>query len=107
MARSRNRYFSEIFGPRPIFGPPVSIPMRRLWSTLIRIRMSPRAGGTNTLGRYLYTNTAGKNVWEFGPLTRILTGSNPGETFHGYDILLGFDAVLSRTNIGLTRNRRS
>ena len=52
-----------------------------------------RAGGTNALGRYLYTNTAGKNVWEFGPLTRILTGSNPGETFHGYDILLGFDAA--------------
>src|SRR5690349_15433383 len=52
-----------------------------------------RAGGTNTLGRYLYTNAAGKFVWEFGPLTRILTGSNPGETFYGYDILLGFDAV--------------
>ena len=52
-----------------------------------------RAGGTNTYGRYLYTNVAGKNVWEVGPLTRILTGSNPGETFFGYDILLGFDAT--------------
>jgi hypothetical protein len=53
---------------------------------------SARAGGTNSLGRYLYTNDDGKEVWEFGPLTRILTGSNPGETFFGYDILLGFDA---------------
>jgi hypothetical protein len=52
---------------------------------------SARAGGTNSLGRFLYTR-AGKNVWEFGPLTRILTGKNSGETTYGYDILLGFDA---------------
>lgn len=59
---------------------------------------SARAGGTNTLGRYLYTNAAGQNVWEFGPLTRILTGSNPGETFYGFDILLGFDAAFVQNN---------
>ena len=52
-----------------------------------------RAGGTNTLGRKLYTNAAGEDVWEFGPLTRIRTGTNLGETFYGYDILIGFDAV--------------
>jgi hypothetical protein len=40
----------------------------------------------------LYTNTAGKKVWEPGPLTRVLTGANPGQTAWGYDILLGFDA---------------
>jgi hypothetical protein len=40
----------------------------------------------------LYRNSAGKFVWEPGPLTRVLTGSNPGQTFWGYDILLGFDA---------------
>src|SRR4051812_44936914 len=51
-----------------------------------------RAGGTNSSGRLLYTNTTGKKVWEPGPLTRILTGSNPGQTTYGYDILLGFDA---------------
>src|SRR3954463_14877431 len=49
-----------------------------------------RAGGTNSSGRLLYTHN-GKNVWEPGPLTRILTGSNQGETVYGYDILLGFD----------------
>src|SRR5690242_13600634 len=49
-----------------------------------------RAGGTNSSGRFLYTHN-GKFVWEPGPLTRILTGSNPGQTFYGYDILLGFD----------------
>src|SRR5437762_8558577 len=37
-----------------------------------------RAGGTNSTGRFLYKNSAGKNVWEPGPLTRVLTGSNPG-----------------------------
>jgi hypothetical protein len=52
-----------------------------------------RAGGTNTLGRYIYTNGEGKQVWEFGPLTRILTGQNEGEIVYGYDILLGFDAA--------------
>src|SRR5436853_7888532 len=29
-----------------------------------------RAGGTNSSGRLLYTNVAGKKVWEPGPLTR-------------------------------------
>ena len=52
---------------------------------------SARAGGTNSSGRFLYTNSAGKHVWEPGPLTRVLTGSNPGIVW-GYDILLGFDA---------------
>jgi hypothetical protein len=57
-----------------------------------------RAGGTNSSGRLLYTNDAGKNVWEPGPLTRILTGSNPGQTSYGYDILLGFDASFIENN---------
>lgn len=52
-----------------------------------------RAGGTNTLGRLLYVNDDGKEVWEYGPLTRILTGDNPGEDFYGYDVVLGFDAA--------------
>jgi hypothetical protein len=59
---------------------------------------SARAGGTNSSGRFLYTNSAGKNVWEPGPLTRVLTGSNPGQTFYGYDILLGFDASFVENN---------
>src|SRR5205823_1944251 len=57
-----------------------------------------RAGGTNSSGRLLYTTSAGKNVWEPGPLTRILTGSNPGQTGSGYDILLGFDASFVENN---------
>src|SRR5689334_10397440 len=57
-----------------------------------------RAGGTNSSGRLLYTNSAGKNVWEPGALTRVLTGSNPGQTFYGYDILLGFDANFVESN---------
>jgi hypothetical protein len=52
-----------------------------------------RAGGTSSLGRALYMNPEDKIVWETGPLTRILTGKNPGETVYGYDILLGFDAA--------------
>lgn len=56
------------------------------------VSYSARAGGTNTLGRYLYTNADGKDVWEFGPLTRMLTGNNPGYDEYGFDILLGFDA---------------
>jgi hypothetical protein len=56
-----------------------------------------RAGGTNSSGRFLYSHN-GKFVWEPGPLTRILTGSNPGETFYGYDILLGFDANFVSNN---------
>src|SRR6478735_9814373 len=59
---------------------------------------SARAGGTNSSGRLLYTNAAGKKVWEPGPLTRVLTGSNPGQTFYGYDILLGFDASFVANN---------
>jgi hypothetical protein len=59
---------------------------------------SARAGGTNSTGRFLYTNAAGKNVWEPGPLTRVLTGSNPGQSFYGYDILLGFDASFVENN---------
>ena len=52
-----------------------------------------RAGGTHSLGRRLHTNSEGNDVWEAGPLTRILTGNNPGATHSGYDILLGFDAA--------------
>jgi hypothetical protein len=62
---------------------------------------SARAGGTNSSGRFLYTNAAGKKVWEPGPLTRVLTGSNPGQTFYGYDILLGFDASFVENNYWL------
>ncbi len=51
-----------------------------------------RAGGGFSFGRFLRTTPAGKQVWETGPLTRILTGDNPGENFFGYDIVLGFDA---------------
>ena len=51
-----------------------------------------RAGGTFSLGRQLYVNAAGNNVWEAGPLTRILTGSNSGANASGFDIRLGFDA---------------
>jgi hypothetical protein len=56
-----------------------------------------RAGGTNSSGRLLYTHN-GKNVWEPGPLSRVLTGSNAGATFYGYDILLGFDANFVENN---------
>jgi hypothetical protein len=62
------------------------------------VSFSARAGGTNTTGRLLYTNAAGKKVWEFGPLTRILTGSNPGATTYGYDIKLGFDVQYTENN---------
>jgi hypothetical protein len=50
-----------------------------------------RAGGTFSLGRHLSVNAAGKNVLETGPLTRILTGNNPGANSSGFDIRLGFD----------------
>jgi len=63
----------------------------------IIVRVDPtsfiaRAGGTASLGRSLYKNSQGQEVWEAGPLTRIRTGRNPGEMIYGYDILLGFDA---------------
>ncbi|HEY3392709.1 MAG TPA: hypothetical protein VGK58_08375 [Lacipirellulaceae bacterium] len=69
----------------------------------IIIRVDPmsfaaRAGGTFTLGRSLYMNPQGQKVWEAGPLTRILTGNNPGEEDFGYDILLGFDAPYVENN---------
>ena len=69
----------------------------------IVVRVNPtsfvaRAGGTASLGRSLYTNSRGQEVWEVGPLTRIRTGSNPGEMFYGYDILLGFDASYVERN---------
>jgi hypothetical protein len=57
-----------------------------------------RAGGTASLGRSLYKNSQGQDVWEVGPLTRIRTGSNPGEMFYGFDILLGFDAAYVENN---------
>jgi hypothetical protein len=57
-----------------------------------------RAGGTSSSGRLLYTNAAGKDVWEPGPLTRVLTGANPGQTFYGFDILIGFDAEFVENN---------
>jgi hypothetical protein len=60
-----------------------------------------RAGGTFSLGRHLYVNAAGKNVWEAGPLTRILTGNNPGANFGGFDVRLGFDAQYLENNYWL------
>jgi hypothetical protein len=57
-----------------------------------------RAGGTSSNGRQLYTNAAGKKVWEPGPLTRVLTGSNPGQTSTGFDIKLGFDTSFVQNN---------
>jgi hypothetical protein len=72
----------------------------------IIVRVDPmsfaaRAGGTPTLGRSLYTNAQGQDVWEAGPLTRILTSSNPGEMFYGYDLVLGFDAAFVENNYWL------
>jgi hypothetical protein len=69
----------------------------------IIVRVDPtsyvaRAGGTASLGRSLFKNAQGQEVWEVGPLTRILTGDNPGELFYGYDILLGFDAAYVENN---------
>jgi hypothetical protein len=69
----------------------------------IIVRVDPmsfvaRAGGTASLGRSLYKNAQDQEVWEVGPLTRILTGDNPGEEFFGYDILLGFDAAYVENN---------
>ena len=57
-----------------------------------------RAGGAFSFGRFLHNNAAGKQVWETGPLTRILTGDNPGEDFYHYDIVLGFDASFVENN---------
>jgi hypothetical protein len=57
-----------------------------------------RAGGSFSYGRFLSTNAQGKEVWEVGPLTRMLTGSNPGEGTYGYDIVLGFDADFVEQN---------
>jgi len=62
------------------------------------VSFAARAGGTNSLGRVLYENAAGQDVWEAGPLTRILTGDNPGESFFGFDIQLGFDASFVDNN---------
>ncbi len=60
-----------------------------------------RAGGTFSLGRHLYVNAAGKNVWEAGPLTRILTGANPSAHSVGFDMRLGFDAQYLENNYWL------
>jgi hypothetical protein len=57
-----------------------------------------RAGGTFSLGRQLYVNAAGKSVREAGPLSRILTGKNPGADSAGFDIRLGFDAGFVENN---------
>jgi hypothetical protein len=69
----------------------------------IIVRVDPtsfiaRAGGTASLGRSLYENSQGQEVWEAGPLTRIRTGRNPGEMIYGYDILLGFDVSFVENN---------
>jgi hypothetical protein len=65
-------------------------------SIVVRVESRPdltRAGGTHSLGRLLFTNAAGKQVWEPGPLTRILTGDNPGEESTGYDLVLSYNAA--------------
>ena len=50
-----------------------------------------RAGGTHTVGRKVGETPEGQDIWEPGPLTRILTGSNLGETYYGFDIKLYFN----------------
>jgi len=50
-----------------------------------------RAGGTFTFGRFLGTAPGGEAIWEPGPLTRILTGNNPGESSFGFDVKLSFN----------------
>jgi hypothetical protein len=60
-----------------------------------------RAGGTFSLGRHLYVNAAGKSVREAGPLTRVLTGNNPGANIDGFDMRLGFDAQYLENNYWL------
>ena len=60
-----------------------------------------RAGGTFSLGRHLYVDAAGKNVWEAGPLTRILTGANPSAHSVGFDMRIGFDAQYLENNYWL------
>jgi len=54
-----------------------------------------RAGGTFSLGRLLGTDDEGRQVFEPGPLTRILTGSNPGGPV---DMFLSFNASFVEEN---------
>ncbi len=60
--------------------------------TVDTVSYSARAGGQFSFGRFLRNDSDGHQVWEQGPLTRILTGDNPGENSFGFDIRLGFDA---------------
>ena len=66
--------------------------------TVDTVSFAARAGGTFSFGQFLGTDGEGNNIWEQGPLTRILTGDNPGATAFGYDILLGFDAAFVESN---------
>ncbi len=50
-----------------------------------------RAGGSYSNGRFLGVTNEGDSIWEPGPLSKVLTGINPGEAAFGYDIVLGFD----------------
>ena len=93
-----NSLFQQDVGEAANLWAPDLLRTPRSRSRSTRIRLPPAAGGTNSSGRLLYTNSAGKKVWEPGPLTRILTGSNPGAMFYGYDILLGFDASFVENN---------
>ncbi len=57
-----------------------------------------RAGGTFSFGRFLGTAPDGNAIWEPGPLTRILTGSNAGETSFGFDVQLSFNPSFVENN---------
>jgi hypothetical protein len=65
------------------------------------VSYAARAGGQFTFGRLLGTDGDGHQIWEHGPLTRILTGDNPGENFFGFDIRLGFDIPYLEANYWL------
>ena len=54
---------------------------------VIADRTRPRFGGGTTLGRQVGVSAGGLSIWEFGPLTKILTGANPGAAFgDGFDM---------------------
>lgn len=51
-----------------------------------------RAGGSGTYGHFLGQTADGHKLWEHGTLSRIRTGSNPGNNVsHSYDVWIGLD----------------
>jgi len=69
--------------------------------TVDTVSFAARAGGTFSFGQFLGTDGEGNNIWEQGPLTRILTGDNAGATTFGFDVLLGFDVPFVESNYWL------